>query len=166
MSLAIVAMGTNVPDRKEFLHQAVTRFGFSCKVISISDIYETFGRYEKRDAYLNCILELETDMTSSQFMLFLQETEKQIGDGKSVHEHKVPLDLDLISFDAEIVRTPKLTIPHPEAHRRPFVMIPLAQIKPEWEHPLLKKTAEELAKAVYWSGWGTFFASGKTLLDF
>jgi 2-amino-4-hydroxy-6-hydroxymethyldihydropteridine diphosphokinase len=166
VSQALVAMGSNVPNRKDFLHQAVTRLGFSCKILLISDIYETYGHFEKRDPYLNCCIELETDMTSQQFILFLQETERQIGEEKPLHEFKTAIDLDLISFDQEITRTPKLTIPHPEAHRRAFVMIPLAQIKPQWSHPLLRKSAEDLAKAVYWSGWGTFFASGKSLLDF
>ena len=46
-------------------------------------------------------------------------------------------------------------------------MIPLAQINPTWVHPLLQKSAEELAKGAIWSGWGTFFAvDGKSLLDF
>jgi 2-amino-4-hydroxy-6-hydroxymethyldihydropteridine diphosphokinase len=166
MSSALISMGSNVPDRKEFLHQAIMRLTFSCRVLSISDIYETFGHFEKRDPYLNCCVELETDMTSQQLLLFLLETEKQIGEDKQVHELKTAIDLDLIGYDQEITRTPKLTIPHPEAHRRAFVMIPLAQIKPHWMHPLLKKSAEDLAKAVYWAGWGTFFASGKSLLDF
>jgi 2-amino-4-hydroxy-6-hydroxymethyldihydropteridine diphosphokinase len=166
MSLAILTLGSNVADRKNFLSQALMRITFANKITLISDVYETFGAYEKRDPYLNLCVEVETDMTSSQFILFLQETERQVADGKVVHEFKSALDLDLIAFDNEVVRTPQLTIPHPEAHRRAFVMIPLSQIKPQWIHPILNKTAEELAKSAYWSGWGTFYAPGKSLLDF
>lgn len=166
MSRAIVALGSNVADRKEFIQQALQRFSFANKIIAISDVYETFGLYERRSPYLNCCVEVETDMKSQQFMLFLQETQRQVNGATEESEGKDTLDCDLISFDQEVIRTPQLTLPHPEAHRRAFVMIPLAQINPQWVHPLLQKSAEELAKGAYWSGWGTFFADGKSLLDF
>jgi 2-amino-4-hydroxy-6-hydroxymethyldihydropteridine diphosphokinase len=164
---AIIALGSNVAERKENLQASLQRLSFSSRIISISDIYETFGMHEKRSPYLNCCLEVETDMTSQQLMLFLQEAQRQIIETSSDKgEFRVALDCDLISFENEIIRTPQLTLPHPEAHRRAFVMIPLAQINPKWLHPLLQKTAEELAKQAYWACWGTFFANGKSLLDF
>jgi 2-amino-4-hydroxy-6-hydroxymethyldihydropteridine diphosphokinase len=166
VSRALIALGSNNADRKEFLIQALARLSYSTKILEISDIYETYGQFENRDPYLNCCLEVDTDMTSSQLISFLQETEKQISKEDAFGETSTVLDCDLISFGDEIVRTPKLTLPHPEAHRRAFVMIPLAQIKPQWVHPILKKTAEDLAKEAFWPGWGTFFAHGKSLLDF
>jgi len=55
------------------------------------------------------------------------------------------LDLDLIAYGRCVIDTPELTVPHPRAHERLFVMGPLAQIAPAWRHPVLGRTAAELA---------------------
>ena len=56
------------------------------------------------------------------------------------------LDLDLIAYGRQVIDTPHLTLPHPRAHERLFVMGPLAEIAPGWRHPVLGKTAAELAQ--------------------
>ncbi len=56
------------------------------------------------------------------------------------------LDLDLIAYGRIVSDDPSLTLPHPRAHERLFVMGPLAEIAPEWRHPVLGKTAAELAR--------------------
>jgi 2-amino-4-hydroxy-6-hydroxymethyldihydropteridine diphosphokinase len=55
------------------------------------------------------------------------------------------LDLDLIAHGRKVIDTPALTLPHPRAHERLFVMGPLTQIAPAWRHPVLGRTAAELA---------------------
>lgn len=57
------------------------------------------------------------------------------------------LDLDLIAYGRTVIEAPGLTLPHPRAHERRFVMGPLAEITPAWRHPLLDQTAAELAAA-------------------
>jgi 2-amino-4-hydroxy-6-hydroxymethyldihydropteridine diphosphokinase len=57
------------------------------------------------------------------------------------------LDLDLIAYGRQVRDTPDLTLPHPRAHERRFVMGPLAELAPDWRHPVLGKTAAELAAA-------------------
>jgi 2-amino-4-hydroxy-6-hydroxymethyldihydropteridine diphosphokinase len=168
MSRAIVSLGSNLGDRKDMLHQALERISFSNKILSISDVYETYPQSgEYKDPYLNCCIELETDMSSFQLMQFLNETERQLTTAHTNDRfHYSSIDCDLIAFESEVIMTPQLTLPHPDAYRRAFVMIPLAEIKPDWTHPILNKKATELAKEVYWAGWGTFFANGKSLLDF
>jgi 2-amino-4-hydroxy-6-hydroxymethyldihydropteridine diphosphokinase len=55
------------------------------------------------------------------------------------------LDLDLIAYGRRVIDAPGLQLPHPRAHERLFVMGPLAEIAPRWTHPVLGKTAAELA---------------------
>lgn len=57
------------------------------------------------------------------------------------------LDLDLIAYGRRVLATPVLTLPHPRAHERLFVMGPLAEIAPAWRHPVFGRTAAELARA-------------------
>jgi len=168
MGRAIVSLGSNLGDRKDMLKQALERISFSNKILSISEIYETYPRAgDGRDPYLNCCIELETDMNSFQLMQFLKETERQLTDTQDNERFNYSsIDCDLIAFELEVIMTPQLTLPHPDAYRRAFVMIPLSEIKPDWNHPILNKNAKDLAHDVYWPGWGTFFAHGKTLLDF
>ena len=58
------------------------------------------------------------------------------------------MDIDLIFFNEEIIDTPDLTIPHPRAHLRQFVLEPLAEIIPNYRHPVLNLTVEELLKSL------------------
>lgn len=164
---AIIALGSNSGDRREMLQQALMRISASCKITEISDVYETFIQERKVDPYLNCCLEIETDMNSGHLMEFLKEVQRQMS-GSSVDDHllHILIDIDLIAYEEEIIRTPQLTLPHPDAYRRAFVIIPLSQMRPDWNHPILNKTATELAQRAFWPGWGTFFAHGKSLLDF
>lgn len=165
---AIVSLGSNFGDRKEMLRKAVERISFGCKIVAISNVYETqpkTGQHQAR--YLNCCLAIDSDMNALGFMLFLREVEKQLMSetaGSSEVHH--PIDCDLISYGTEVTMTPQLTLPHPDAHRRAFVMIPLAEFRADWHHPILEKTAADLAKEAYWDGWGHYHSPGQSLLDF
>jgi 2-amino-4-hydroxy-6-hydroxymethyldihydropteridine diphosphokinase len=168
VSTAIISLGSNLGDRKEMLKTGLERISFANKILMISDVYETYAANQMtKHPYLNCVIEIETDMSSGQLMQFLAETQQPMNasntDESAVHQS---IDLDLVAFDHEVLRTPQLTLPHPDAYRRAFVMVPLAQMKPDWVHPILNKNATEIAKDAYWDGWGTFYMRGKSLLDF
>jgi 2-amino-4-hydroxy-6-hydroxymethyldihydropteridine diphosphokinase len=166
---AIINLSSNLGDRKEMLQQALERIAFANnKILAVSNVYESHIRMRGGvNPYLTVCAAVQTDMESQILIQFLRETERQLGSPEDEQgNERRTIDCDLISYDSEIVRTPNLTLPHPEAHSRAFVMIPLAEIRPHWQHPILNKTAEELAKQVFWPGWGTFYATGKSLLDF
>ncbi|MCC6276901.1 MAG: 2-amino-4-hydroxy-6-hydroxymethyldihydropteridine diphosphokinase [Oligoflexia bacterium] len=168
MQEAIVSLGSNFGDRKEMLKKAVERISFGCKITGISNVYETFpktGAHLK--PYLNCCVSIETDMDPKGLMLFLVEIERQlVAESTGASETHHPIDCDLIAVGQEVVMTPQLTLPHPDAHRRAFVMIPLADFKADWVHPILEKNAETLAQEAFWDGWGRYHSPGQSLLDF
>jgi 2-amino-4-hydroxy-6-hydroxymethyldihydropteridine diphosphokinase len=72
----------------------------------------------------------------------IEQAFDRMRDGKNAPR---TLDLDLIAYGRRVIDTPGLTLPHPRAHERRFVMGPLAEIAPGWVHPVLGKTAAELA---------------------
>lgn len=95
--------------------------------------------------FRNVLAVVETSLTALEILAVLQEVELQFG--RVRHERNGPrtLDLDLIAVGKTVIETDALTLPHPRAYGRRFVMGPLAEIAPNWIHPKLKKTAQELA---------------------
>jgi 2-amino-4-hydroxy-6-hydroxymethyldihydropteridine diphosphokinase len=76
------------------------------------------------------------------------------------------VDIDLLFYGEISVMTPRLTLPHPELHRRPQVLIPAAEVAPDYHHPVLEKSLAELTHRFEKTPWGRYYSSGKTLLDF
>ena len=72
--------------------------------------------------------------------------EVALGRRRTVRNAPRTLDLDLIAYGREVRESPGLTLPHPRARERRFVMGPLAEIAPGWVHPVVEKTAEALAR--------------------
>ncbi len=96
--------------------------------------------------YVNAVLQIETDLEPSELMSLLHDVERDAGrmrDGR-LNTPRV-LDLDLIAFGDVVMSGEKgLILPHPRAAERAFVMGPLAEIAPDWVHPVLKQSAVAL----------------------
>ena len=80
-------------------------------------------------------------------MQALKDVEARFGRVRTAPNAPRTLDLDLIALGRRVIERPELKLPHPRAHLRGFVMGPLAEIAPEWRHPVLERTARELADA-------------------
>jgi 2-amino-4-hydroxy-6-hydroxymethyldihydropteridine diphosphokinase len=95
--------------------------------------------------YLNGLALVETALSPHQTLMALRRIEVAFGRRRDASNAPRTLDLDLIAYGRLVQDEAELTLPHPRAHERLFVMGPLAEIAPAWRHPLLDETAAELA---------------------
>ena len=96
-------------------------------------------------AYLNAVAWVETALEPQAVLQALLQIETAFGRRRSVPNAPRTLDLDLIAYGRRIFEGPDLVLPHPRAAERLFVMGPLAEIAPDWRHPVTGKTAADLA---------------------
>jgi len=95
--------------------------------------------------YLNGLALVETALSPRETLAALRRIEVAFGRRRDGENAPRTLDLDLIAHGRSVLEDAELTLPHPRAHERLFVMGPLAEIAPEWRHPVLGETAKTLA---------------------
>jgi len=146
-----ISIGSNVGDRRAHLQHAVAKLSAEVgRVAKISAIYETpaWG-FEGGDFYNACLC-LHTELSSEDVMTKILEIEIALGrvrsDAKG-YQNRI-IDIDIIFYEDEILKTDLLQLPHPLAHERKFVMQPLCDIAPSKIHPIYKKTVFELNAAI------------------
>lgn len=145
MTRTFLSIGSNLGNRFEYLQTAVDRLAKSPKISKIipSAIYETkpFGGPEQDD-FLNAVLEVETELTSSELLMLAQQLESEAGRIRDIRWGPRTLDVDILSYDNVVSSDPELTLPHPRIQERAFVIIPWFEIAPEYLIPGLGKLAD------------------------
>lgn len=149
MKTTYIALGTNLGDRPANLRSAIASFSPKLRVIQETTIYETppWG-YTDQPAFLNMVVKAETELEPYALLSYLKEKEKNLGRVKNFKNGPRQIDLDILFYDNLILEEEELTIPHPRLHERAFVLVPLAEIAPEFEHFLLKKKISTLLQDV------------------
>jgi 2-amino-4-hydroxy-6-hydroxymethyldihydropteridine diphosphokinase len=154
MERIIISIGSNLGDRVENCLKAIGELNGTkwASVVKVSSMYEaepwgTTGQ----PPFVNCVVEMTTTLNPSALLGFLMEIELGMGRIKGDEKERWGpriIDLDIIFFGDLIVEEEGLTVPHPLAVERAFVLVPLVEIAPEMTHPVLKKSVSELAGAV------------------
>lgn len=131
MTRAVIALGSNLGDRLGLMRRAVAELGRIGTVISVSSLYETepVGGPEQ-GRYLNAAVLLDTDLGPGPLLEALLGIEKTADRVREVRWGPRTLDLDIITYGQETVNEPDLTIPHPRARDRRFVLDPVVEIAP------------------------------------
>lgn len=134
---AFIALGSNLGDSRRLIARAMERLQeFSDHPLNKSSLFETapVDCPPGSPNFVNAMVGLvpRNHETLESLLKKLQELEKEFGRApKKVLNEPRPLDLDLIAFGNEVRSTPELTLPHPRAHLRRFVLEPLAEIAPD-----------------------------------
>ncbi|SDH51074.1 2-amino-4-hydroxy-6-hydroxymethyldihydropteridine diphosphokinase [Chitinophaga filiformis] len=146
MNKAILLIGGNLGDRTGNLQQAVEQIDKQVgKVEKISALYETaaWGHVEQPD-YLNQALLVSTGMDARTLLQTVLAIEHHIGRIRRQKWGARVIDIDIIFYNDAIINEPDLKIPHPQMQFRQFVLVPLTEIIPDWQHPVLHQPVSTL----------------------
>ncbi|HYW29073.1 MAG TPA: 2-amino-4-hydroxy-6-hydroxymethyldihydropteridine diphosphokinase [Gaiellales bacterium] len=142
---AYIGMGSNLGDSLDLLRSATARLAGLGAVVAASPLYETDPvGYEDQPAFLNAVVLLDTTLEPDDLLDALLAIEAEFHRERTVRWGPRTLDLDLLWYEGVTRSDERLTLPHPRAHEREFVLRPLVDLDPEL--PLAGSTASELLR--------------------
>lgn len=146
--IAYLLLGSNVGDRLTCLQRADAALSAKLEVVDRSRVYETAAWGDRRQrAYLNQVIAVRTDLAPADLHRFTRSVETAMGRTEKGNYRPRTIDIDLLFYGHETVRTDDLEIPHPKIRFRRFVLTPLCDIAPELVHPVFGQTAAEMLEA-------------------
>lgn len=150
MESVFIGFGSNLGDRVDFCDRAVTLLGLlpNSRLLGVSSLYETEpvddGGAPGEDWFLNGAVQIETDLMPQSLHTVCREVEKALGRDPEHRSGPRTMDLDILFYRDWTIREAGLIIPHPRLHLRRFVLEPLAELEPDFLHPMLKETVSAL----------------------
>ena len=153
MSIAYLSLGSNLGDRVGFVQQATSLLSGDekIKIVSTSSFYETEPWNFKTDNwFVNAVLIISTTYYPEELLKVCRRVENQLGrkrNDESGYNDRT-IDIDILFYDDKIIDERAngidLVIPHPHAHERAFVLVPMLEVAPAFVHPVLKKTISDI----------------------
>ncbi len=149
-----IALGSNLGDSRTILDNAIQILAHTIGITlkAQSSWYQTAPVGPPQPDYLNGCALLEVQLTPQELLETLLKIEVQFGRVRQERWGPRTLDLDLLLFDDLILETPSLQLPHPRMRERAFVLVPLAEIAPNWVEPVSGKAIAQLVQRVDCSG--------------
>lgn len=146
MNTVYLLLGSNMGDSEQMLAVATNMIEKNIgKLTKSSSIYRTaaWGKEDQPD-FLNQIIIVSSSLSSSTVLKEMFDIEKEMGRVRTTKNAARVIDIDMLFFNDEIIQTETLIVPHSQIQNRRFVLVPLAEISPDFQHPLLKKSSLEL----------------------
>ena len=150
MPTAYLNIGSNKGNSLALIEQAVALIEHLCNTsVRCSGVVKSapWG-YESENPYTNIGVAISTDLNAHALLDALQAIEQKVSptphrDSQGNYIDR-EIDIDIVAIDAMVIDTPRLTLPHPRMHLREFVLQPMHELAPEWQHPLLGLTAMQM----------------------
>jgi deoxyguanosine kinase len=143
----LLSLGTNMGDKLQNLKTCISVLHKSvATVINVSKVYETPALGFEGASFYNCAIAIHTHKSAQKLLGEIIKVEKKLGRIKTnttQYESRC-IDIDIISFNDEIIEIENLNIPHLHLQNRKFVLFPLKDIEPYWKHPKLNQTISEM----------------------
>jgi 2-amino-4-hydroxy-6-hydroxymethyldihydropteridine diphosphokinase len=142
-----IGVGSNVGNKKENFVEALSRVAKlpDTKIVKESSLYESEPLGDSKEWYVNGAIEIETKFKPDMLLKKFKNIERAMGRKKVKKRWGARvIDLDILLYDALVMKKKNLRIPHPEMPNRKFVLIPLSEIAPQVIHPELGVTISEL----------------------
>lgn len=140
-----LALGSNLGDRMAFLRAAKQALSPYVEVTKTSGVYETQPAYaDDQPLFLNAALRGTTTLDPMALLYTAKDIELDLGRKPTYRYGPRVIDIDIIFYGDIQIRTPDLVIPHALMAERDFVLLPLAEIAPDWIHPGMKKNVSTL----------------------
>lgn len=144
---AILSIGSNQGNRLENIQKCIQLIQLEIgTVFSVSKLYESPSWGFDSDSFYNCAIAIHTHKSAQKLLSGLLKIEKKLGRIRSSKEgyHPRTIDIDIISFENDIINTATLVVPHPQMEKRLFVLMPMCDLQLEYLHPIFQKSTQEL----------------------
>ena len=151
MAIAYLCLGSNLGDKKRNLDQALKEIKNlkMVKVLKTSSIYETEPvGFKDQIWFLNAVIKIKTKLPPLSLLYLLQGIERKLGRVRGKRWGPRKVDLDILLYDNVLLKDEKLTLPHPQMHKRRFVLVPLVELGSRWKHPALHLTPKMLLQKI------------------
>ncbi|WP_374723869.1 2-amino-4-hydroxy-6-hydroxymethyldihydropteridine diphosphokinase [Calidifontibacillus erzurumensis] len=130
-NIAFIGLGTNEGNREKFLKEAIQMLAaHRCiSIVDYSSIYETEPvGYTEQPLFLNMVVKIATSLTALELLDSIQKIENDLGRKRNIRWGPRTIDLDILLYNKENIKSERLIVPHPRMFERSFVVIPLLEI--------------------------------------
>jgi len=148
---AYLGLGSNLGDREANINKALVELVRSgrTRLTRVSSVYETEPvGFKEQPVFLNVAAEIETELDVWDLLAAVKEAERRTGREKTFKWGPRTIDIDILLYGDECLAEDNLEIPHPEMHRRAFVLTPLAEIAPLAKHPAQVLTIRQMSAEI------------------
>lgn len=147
-----LGLGSNIGNKEENINNSLKFISELYTVKKISHLYltEPIGNV-KQDWFLNCVVEIQTDVDPKKLLSSVKSIERKLGRIKTVKNGPRIIDIDILFYGDRVLKTKSLVIPHPSIQERLFVLQPMMDINPNLVHPVFKKSIHQLYHDRLWT---------------